>query len=52
MRNYTEPNLQVVAIKAQDVITTSNPFFALFKKSGIEDGGRAVDLSSFETGGL
>ena len=45
MKNYTEPKLEIVTIKANDVITTSvgsfDGFFSLFKTSGIEDGGRA-----------
>ena len=43
MKNYTEPKLEIVTIKANDVITTSGglQFFDLFKTSGIEDGGRA-----------
>lgn len=40
MKNYTEPKLEIVTIKANDVITTST-FMSLFKTSGIEDGGRA-----------
>ena len=44
MKNYTEPKLEIVAVKAEDVITTSVAaldFFQLFRNSGIEDGGRA-----------
>lgn len=42
MKNYTEPKLEIVTIKANDVITTSGEgFHSLFKTSGIEDGGRA-----------
>ena len=44
MKNYTEPKLEIVTIKANDVITTSVggvSFFNLFKTTGIEDGGRA-----------
>ncbi len=45
MKNYTEPKLEIVTIKANDVITTSGlgvtNFFSLFKTTGIEDGGRA-----------
>jgi len=43
MKNYTEPKLEIVTIKANDVITTSGglQFFDLFKTTGIEDGGRA-----------
>ena len=43
MKNYTEPKLEIVTIKANDVITTSGvvTFFNLFKTTGIEDGGRA-----------
>lgn len=49
MKNYTEPKLEIVTIKANDVITTSGTvasFFSLFKTSGIEDGGRA-SLNSY-----
>ena len=46
MKNYTEPKLEIVTIKANDVITTSG-FFSLFKTTGIEDGGRA-SLNSYE----
>ena len=51
MKNYTEPKLEIVTIKANDVITTSGgsvSFFNLFKTSGIEDGGRA-SLNSYVT---
>ena len=49
MKNYTEPKLEIVTIKANDVITTSGlTFFSLFKTSGIEDGGRA-SLNDFAT---
>jgi len=42
MKNYTEPKLEIVTLKANDVITTSGGSFAsLFKTSNIEDGGRA-----------
>jgi len=43
MKNYTEPKLEIVAVKAEDVIRTSVvlDFFKLFRNSGIEDGGRA-----------
>ncbi len=41
MKNYAEPKLEIVTIKANDVITTSGSFANLFKTSGIEDGGRA-----------
>ena len=43
MKNYTEPKLEIVTIKANDVITASGTtsFFNLFKTTGIEDGGRA-----------
>lgn len=48
MKNYTEPKLEIVTIKASDVITTSGISFAsLFRTSGIEDGGHA-SLNSFE----
>ncbi len=50
MKNYTEPKLEIVTIKANDVITTSVTgsvsFFNLFKTTGIEDGGRA-SLNSY-----
>ena len=46
MKNYTEPKLEIVTIKANDVITASGSFTLLFKTSGIEDGGRA-SLNSF-----
>lgn len=53
MKNYTEPKLEIVTIKANDVITTSGGgglhFFDLFKTTGIEDGGRA-SLNSYATG--
>lgn len=49
MKNYTEPKLEIVTIKANDVITTSG-FTALFKTSGIEDGGRA-SLNNYAIGG-
>lgn len=51
MKNYTEPKLEIVTIKANDVITTSGglTFFSLFKTTGIEDGGRA-SLNSYATG--
>ncbi len=49
MKNYTEPKLEIVTIKANDVITTSGKsFMSLFKTSGIEDGGRA-SLNSYIT---
>ena len=41
MKNYTEPKLEVVTMKAEDVITTSVSFASLFRTSGIEDGGHA-----------
>ena len=43
MKNYTEPKLEIVTLKANDVITTSggSSFASLFKTSNIEDGGRA-----------
>ena len=49
MKNYTEPKLEIVTIKASDVITTSGviSFASLFRTSGIEDGGHA-SLNSFE----
>ncbi|MBQ7118579.1 MAG: hypothetical protein IJO09_00040 [Oscillospiraceae bacterium] len=40
MKNYTEPKLEIVTLKANDVITSSG-FASLFKTSNIEDGGRA-----------
>ena len=40
MKNYTEPKLEIVTLKAEDVITTSG-FASLFRKGGIEDGGHA-----------
>ena len=51
MKNYTEPKLEIVTIKANDVITTSGvvTFFNLFKTTGIEDGGRA-SLNSYAAG--
>ncbi|MBQ2841232.1 MAG: hypothetical protein IJE70_07795 [Oscillospiraceae bacterium] len=51
MRNYTEPKLEVVTLKTADVITTSALFSDLFRKTGIEDGGRA-SLSQFSANGL
>ncbi|MBQ9986202.1 MAG: hypothetical protein IJP38_07845 [Oscillospiraceae bacterium] len=48
MKNYTEPKLEIVTLKAEDVITTSNGFMSLFRTSGIEDGGRA-SLNEFKT---
>ena len=51
MRNYTEPKLEVVTLKTADVITTSGLFSDLFRKTGIEDGGRA-SLSQFQQGTL
>ena len=46
MKNYTEPKLEIVTLKAEDVITTS-AFMSLFRTSGIEDGGRA-SLNEFK----
>ncbi len=49
MKFYAEPKLEIVTIKANDVITASSGldgFFSLFKTSGIEDGGRA-SLNSY-----
>ena len=47
MKNYTEPKLEIVTVKASDVITTSGISFAsLFRTSGIEDGGHA-SLNTF-----
>ena len=53
MKNYTEPKLEIVTIKANDVITASGDtnFFSLFKTTGIEDGGRA-SLNNYTTGSL
>ena len=53
MKNYTEPKLEIVTIKANDVITTSGvvTFFNLFKTTGIEDGGRA-SLNSYTASNL
>ena len=53
MKNYAEPKLEIVTIKANDVITTSGEvnFFSLFKTTGIEDGGRA-SLNNYTTGSL
>lgn len=50
MKRYTEPKLEIVTIKADDVITTSAAalFFKLFKTSGIEDGGKA-SLNDYQT---
>ncbi|MBQ4544593.1 MAG: hypothetical protein II996_03380 [Oscillospiraceae bacterium] len=51
MRNYTEPKLEVVTLKT-DIITASGGMFSdLFRKIGIEDGGRA-SLSQFQSNGL
>ena len=47
MKLYTEPKLEIVTIKANDVITTSG-FESLFRVSGIEDGGHA-SLNSYAT---
>lgn len=49
MKNYTEPKLEIVTMKANDVITASNGFASLFKTSNIEDGGRA-SLNQFQIG--
>ncbi len=52
MRFYAEPKLEIVTIKANDVITASGDFsgfFSLFRTSNIEDGGRA-SLNSFAIG--
>ncbi|MBQ8003835.1 MAG: hypothetical protein IJ299_01955 [Oscillospiraceae bacterium] len=52
MKHYTEPKLEIVTIKASDVITASSTvasFFDLFKTTGIEDGGRA-SLNNFTAG--
>ena len=53
MKLYTEPKLEIVTIKANDVITTSGTlaFLSLFRSTSYDDGGRA-SLNDFSTASL
>ena len=52
MKNYTEPMIEIVAIEAADVITTSlRKLFTNIGTPGIEDGGHS-DLSNYKMSDL